>query len=150
MVDTKSFRQFLIEEFELPLTEVEEKGILFQTGTPVTFPFFRHLEKAPYLGSRFQQDIEPAGMYMVFDSLPNDDKGSKFLQGKMHFDNPLVIPFNLEPGHGYDGNSWKALLVKKYKKKGKTLSKILLNLGFDGIVTVDLKHKATSEIVKLL
>ena len=138
-------------ESDLPLVEVIEKGILFKTGTPVTFPFLRHLQKAPNFGSRFQQDIEPAGVYMIHDTDPNPELNEiEYHKGQMHFDNPLVIELNTLPsGRIYNEHSWKALLFKKYNKKGKSLSKVLLDEGYDGIVTVDIKDKVTSEIVKL-
>ena len=42
------------------LLSVTEYGTTFAHGQPVTFTYVRNTEKAPYFGSRFQQDIEPA------------------------------------------------------------------------------------------
>ena len=65
----------------------------------------------------------------------------------MRFENPLVLPLNKVEGNIYDDNSWKMSLFKKYNKKGKDLSKHLVKIGFDGIITYD--KYGPSEIISL-
>jgi hypothetical protein len=135
----------------IQLAEVEEEGIVFKTGVPVTFTYARNNQKAPKpsFDDPFQQKIEPAGRYMVF-------AGSRVLAhletGKMTFRNPLVIPENSGTlDKIYDENSWKMNVSNQYASKGVKLSKILVKQGFDGIVTVkNYKGKNyTGEIVDL-
>jgi hypothetical protein len=131
---------------------VTYNGATFATGKPVTFEFMRGTTPAQNFGSRFQQDIEPAGRYMIQresgDLLPGWESGT------VTFHNPLVVPFNWEPFGGYDDKSWKVNLSQKFKgKKGKSLSKAIAKAGYDGIVTVSLgpdgKPYDTREIVDL-
>lgn len=139
----------------LPLRKIFYRGVLFETGVPVKFPYIRNKEKAPYLGSRFQQDIEPAGKYVNFDDDPKGNKSyfgsvspGKYEFGTIYFKSPLVIDF----GGGYDEGSWKAALSNAYGAKGKELSKAILKDGYDGIVTVmkaEGEEQTVSEIVCL-
>jgi hypothetical protein len=132
-----------------PLVDkIVEKGHLFQTGKEVTIPAIRHEAKAQYYGSRFQQDIEPAGLYFQFDSDPNPNPPEGITKFKITLKNPLLLLWNSKDG-GYDENSWKAFLFNKYKKKGKSLSSALMKDGYDSVVTIDRKYNVTSEIVKL-
>lgn len=129
----------------MPLS-VTEYGVIFTHGQPVTFTYVRNTWKAPYYGSRFQQDIEPAGVYMLHNpdlgDLPKD-----WIQGKITLRSPFLIPFG---NGGYDQHSWKARLSKLFKgKRGRALSRALLKAGYDGIVTVDVNKTETKEIVKL-
>jgi hypothetical protein len=57
---------------DLGLTVLDEYGLHFETGVPVTFKFLRGTARAPYLGDRFQQDIEPVGRYMAHNPNPGD------------------------------------------------------------------------------
>jgi len=117
-------------------------GIDFETGKPVSFEFIRNTEKAPDMGSRFGQDIEPAGRFMQqreqrFDLPPNMEAG------EITFNKPLVVEH-------VDTRAWKRALSEAYGgKTGVELSKALLSDGFDGIVTVDSKGNYASEIVDL-
>ena len=134
-------------------TEVDTPDITFKTGTPVEFLFSRNLETAPDMGSTYQQDIEPAGMYVVgpvslktqqhfAENLPG-----KYLMGTIRFQNPLVIPFNSQGVMSYDEHSWKAMLSEHYGATGRELANKVRADGYDGIVTV---HRGdTSEIVCL-
>ena len=133
---------------DLPLTSITVKGFKFETGVPVTFPFMRNTVSSKTYKlidkKRFQQDIEPAGMYMSFDETPDSPVPTPdWIKGEMQFKHPLVLAW----GKGYDENSWKAHLFKKYGKKGKALSSKIKADGYDGIVTVD--GRFVSEIVKL-
>lgn len=147
--------------------EIKKKGVGFSIrdisqdenplGTPSTggggqtafknkeFNFVRNPEKAPNMGNRFGQNIEPAGKYINLM-----DEGQTYVPpgwetGKVTFKNPLVV----EWGGGYgEVNNWKNVLSKRYGgKTGKALSEAIKKDGFDGIITLD-KGKP-SEVVSL-
>lgn len=129
-----------------------EAGVTFETGVPVSFEYLRNTEPSPYLGSRYQQDIEPAGKYILLrESDSEPPRGWEV--GQVSFRKPLVLAFNEEHGNvSYDDRSWKAQLQRAYGKTGKSLSKRLLRDGYDGIVTIgyDSRGRAhTMEIVDL-
>ncbi len=128
----------------------------FQTGTPIEFAYMRGKQPAPNFGERFQQHIEPAGRYMIYDYDPSrPDESDYWERGKVNFANPLVIPFNSVPDNSsYDTTNWKMTLHKAYGgKKGLELAKAIIADGYDGIVTVyidpDGKPSYTKEIVDL-
>ena len=126
------------------------------SGKPFRFTYLRNNERAPNMGERFGQHIEPAGRYMTQAS-----SGAAYLKeqfpkqyetGEIEFKNPLVI----ESGGGYeDATNWKQVLSRQYGgKKGRALSQAIRDAGFDGIVTVEPSRGAnrpahTSEIVDL-
>lgn len=135
----------------LPLRTADECSVHFETGMPVTFGFVRNTEKASNFGSRFQQDIEPAGRYMQHDCGFSERLSSGWIRGTQTFRSPLVLSFSepkdeLEPLYG--PHSWKAELHRHFKAKGKSLSRKILRAGFDGIVTV-WSDRTTREIVAL-
>jgi hypothetical protein len=117
----------------------------FETGNPATFDYSRNTEPSPknIPNDPYQQKIEPHGVYVTQgkSDLPNHESGTLTLN------NPLVLPLNSVEGNGYDQNSWKMNLYKQFKKKGKALSRHLVQLGYDGIITYD--KYGTSEIVSL-
>jgi len=126
----------------LPLTFISG----FKTGSPVTFTYLRNPAKAPNMGSRFGQDIEPSGFYVIAadsDAIAEGAKERGWLVGKMTFMKPLVLAWG---GYGPDG--WKQKLSDACggRKKG-SLTRFLLAQGFDGIVTIN--RGDTSEIVSL-
>ena len=129
----------------LPFAEITVDGLLFKTGKPVTFPYLRNKvsSKTFVKGNQFQQDIEPAGRYMSYDSLPERDPNEGWEKGEVEVQNPLVLHW----GKRYDDTSWKMALYKKYKKTGKELTKELIKQGYGAIITVD--GKDLSEIVVL-
>lgn len=135
----------------LQLRTVEECGIRFETGAPVTFEFVRNTEKAPFLGARFQQDIEPAGLYVQHAcGFPEGNLRKGWVRGLITFESPLVLSFSdpvsdLEPLYG--PHSWKTELQREFGAKGRRLSQKLVSAGYDGVVTV--RHGSTSEIVSL-
>jgi len=138
-------------KFKLWLENIEfgtanEQGIQFVTGKSVTFKYLRGKEKAPNFGPLYQQDIEPAGKYVIHNEEPGDT-GSRWEVGEITFKNPLVIPFNSKNSVSYDENSWKSNLSQHYKKTGKRLSQAIRADGYDGIVTVMNGH--TREIVDI-
>jgi GNAT superfamily N-acetyltransferase len=124
-------------------------------GQPFTFTALHNKEKSPDMGSRFGQDKEPAGRYVVAVSDSNTaaaDMPDKFDRRTVTFQNPLVIEF----GGGYqEASNWKQVLSGRYGGlTGKALSQAIVDDGFDGIVTVEPAKGAnrpahTSEIVDL-
>jgi len=124
---------------------VEEKraarlGATDQVVAGQPFKYARNPERAPEMGGRFQQDIEPRGRYVV----KADQAPEGWESGEMMFRNPLVLPW----GKGYDDSSWKVALSKRYGgKTGEDLSRAIAEDGYDGIVTMD--KYGTSEIVDL-
>lgn len=134
------------------LTKVDEYGVSFETGKPVTLRFIRNTERSPNFGARFQQDIEPAGRYFTHAPPGNHEPPRGWERGEVSFKNPLVLEFNEGDGH-YDERSWKAWLQRKFRKKGRALTCALKKAGHDGIVTVGVDRARrpidTLEIVDL-
>lgn len=135
-------------EFDLGVRIAREGTKLFRTGLLVKFRFMHNDERAPNVGGRFQQDIEPSGYYMT--TAPDDrtverlrKAGQKFTIGTADFRSPLVLDW----GAAYDQSSWKYRLSQHYDAKKRGLTKALLRDGYDGIVTV--RRGVTSEIVAL-
>jgi len=124
--------------------------VVFETGRPVTFTFIRNTEKAPNMGSRYGQDIEPAGRYMLH--LEGDyDAPRGWSTGTISFKNPIVLRDTLD-SQIYGPNGWKARLMREMGgKKGRALTAALLSVGHDGIVTVTSTRglQSTMEIVSL-
>lgn len=139
----------------IDLHQVKTDDDRFETGRAVEFPYLRNKQKAPFLGEMYQQHIEPAGRYMVFNEMPGDRETETWEIGTAQFSNPLVIAFNSVPdAHSYDETSWKARLSRAYGgKTGLRLSKAIIKDGYDGIVTVYIdpngKPRYTKEIVDL-
>jgi hypothetical protein len=132
----------------LPTAAATEYGVRFETGRPVDVRFVRGTAPSPKLGPTYQQDIEPAGRYMVHNPTPGDlPRGWE--AGSVHFKNPLVVPFNTSGEIRYDDSSWKAQLHRALGGRGKALSCKVAARGHDGIVTVDGDGRGTREIVDL-
>lgn len=117
----------------------------FKTGVPVEFRYYRNTEKAPYMGNMFDQDVEPAGRYMLVASF-----GGKPLpgweMGTQHFRSPLVIEY--VNTRGEDG--WKQRLSRHYGgKRKRALARAIMHDGHDGIVTVDTAGHDVKEVVAL-
>ena len=117
------------------------KENIAETGKPITLKFSRNTEKSPPApsGDPYQQKIEPHGTYLSHNDSNMSSEDAKRINrelGVIEFKNPLVMPFNKTEG-GYDENSWKMVLFKEYKKKGRTLTKELIRKGFDGVITYD-------------
>lgn len=119
-------------------------GPRFQTGRPIRFVYIRNTEPAPYFGSQYGQDIEPAGRYMSMSDSPTDRDMPGWETGTMEFRNPLVIDFG---GSYQDPTNWKHVLKTLYGKTGKALSRAILRDGHDGIITIE--DGEPSEIVDL-
>lgn len=87
----------------------------------------KNRDAAPNMGSKFGQDIEPKGTYVL--------KGKSgtigWINGKAQLKNPLFINVTQDTLIQY-----KQELANKYKAKGAALTKKLMNMGYDAIVTV--------------
>jgi hypothetical protein len=71
-----------------------------------------------------------------------------WVSGEASFRKPLVVPWTL--GRGYDEQSWKAILARELRARGKTLTQKLLARGYDAVVTVGgFGDESTSEILAL-
>lgn len=133
----------------LRTVETTEYGVRFKTGVPVDVRFIRGTRRAPppLLDDRYQQRIEPAGRYLLHNPEPGD-LPRDWVSGVAHFNNPLVIAFNLTPGELYDAGSWKMQLASHYGKRGRALSRAIAKDGYDAVVTV-MPDGDTREIVDL-
>jgi hypothetical protein len=146
----------IVEEFQAELPSIEAinfvqrgdgmyanrlRGTDVQTGRPVTINTLKNKEKAPYLGSRFGQDVEPSGNYVTQQEIENVSE--MWTKGTLSFENPLVIDV--------DENSlvdWKRTLSNQYgNKKGKALTKALQEAGYDGIITRNTQNNELGEII---
>ena len=149
----KNWLQKIAQADEYPFSTVEYQGRKFETGVPVEFRSLHNREKSPNFGSQFQQDIEPAGRYMIHQESPGDLSNSIYNTEISKFSNPLVIEFNVDDDSSYNEHSWKAFLSRKFGGlTGKELSKAIAKVGYDGIVTVKKQDGVpvdTSEIVDL-
>lgn len=141
----------------LQVVEIDEAGVQFQTGVPVTMRYIRNVQPAPYFGDRFQQDIEPAGRYLMH---LHWDPGQRAAEqgwevGKVTLHAPLVLSFTTDGPEAptlYGPGSWKARLHQALSASGCKLTKALRTAGFDSIVTVWLQGgepSHTKEIVLL-
>jgi hypothetical protein len=148
---------------ELTQVAVETCHGRFETGQPIRFRFMRNAVPAPYLGSKYGQDIEPHGTYLLEDGHgawqhPVTDPSGRveWTFGWAEFTCPLVLSFttassdSMEPLYGPSG--WKARLVDHYELTGAELTAALRADGYDGIVTVWVGYKGpayTKEIIDL-
>jgi hypothetical protein len=129
---------------------VEQAQVHYRGGSngrmaaATTIHYLHNTEKSPNAGSRFGQDIEPHGRYLV-EAGPNAKPDERWEKGSVTFQNPKHIPF----GGGYQEESnWKHQLSKEHGgKKGRELSQAVRDAGHDGIITHD--DYGTSEIVDL-
>lgn len=102
------------------------KNWLSESTSELHLDIFKNPEKAPYLGNKFGQDVEPYGTYVTSIKPLNIN----YLSGKAYLRNPLFIEVNSDTLV-----SWKYDLSKKYKAKGKQLSIKLEKEGYDSIIT---------------
>lgn len=128
--------------------EAEEYGVRFAHEVPVAFRFMRNTESTPRLPKHIQpqygQDIEPAGRYMLH-AAPSFEPFGPWIEGEVIFGRPYVLE---HVNTSSDKHGWKRRLSKAFRgKKGKSLSKAMVQAGYDGIVTID--DGRTSEIVDL-
>lgn len=114
-----------------------------------TLAYMRNLGngKTSNYGSRYGQNIEPAGEYMIMDELyeerPNNYMLPNYEYGFITFSKPLILDFIDTTDKG-----WKKTLSDKYKGlTGKRLSNAIKKDGYDGIITVS--NYGIEEIVNL-
>ncbi len=117
----------------------------YQTGIPVTIDYFHRELKAPKMGSRFGQDVEPKGRYLNERPRDYEPSDKTWTVGTVTFKNPLVLDW----GGGYgEPDNWKNALSRQYGgATGVRLSKAIIGDGHDGIITMD--KYGSSEIVDL-
>ena len=112
---------------------------------PVNMPYVRNYKnKTAYYGDTYGQSIEPAGEYMLNDTLNKKATIPGFEYGDIEFKNPLYVEFE---STGMDG--WKKVVSEKFGgKTGKKLSDAIIKAGYDAIITVD-EDGTYNEIVNL-
>lgn len=95
--------------------------------------FMHNPEKAPNLGTRMGQNLEPSGKYVNLLEKGQTSIPQGWEQGKVNFKKPLVVDWG-----GAGENGWKGKLSNKYGGlTGKDLSKAIAKDGYDGIITMD-------------
>lgn len=129
----------------LPLS-LETLGA-FETGKTVTFNFIHNTESAtklfgkPKKDSPYDRGFEPSGRYVnQVEDVSKLNLTDKMISGELTFQNPLVLQHE----------RWKKNLSGAFgNKRGKALSKAIIEAGYDGVVTVSegKQGKYTSEIV---
>lgn len=126
-----------------PTDEPRDEHGMWTSGS-MTINYLHNNEKAPNFGSRFGQDVEPKGRYLVHNDA-NVPPPKGWEAGTVTFNNPLHIDFD---GGYQDDSNWKQVLSKRYGgKRGAALSRAIMADGYDAIVTHD--KYGTSEIVHL-
>lgn len=137
-----------VKGLAIPSKPVVENGIAFETGQPVTFPYLRNTQQAPQTAG-FQQDIEPAGRYLLHDVAPNPNLPGTWEQGQVTLQSPLVVDWQ----GAYDDSSWKKQVSDRFGgKTGQDLANAVRAAGYDGIVAVQTDkngQRYTTEIVDL-
>lgn len=137
-----------LDKFAEAVATTKQSVIPFE-DKPFVFSYVRNTSKSPNKGTRFGQDIEPAGKYMTVGTPKSVQGKSNMESGTLIFKKPLVIEF----GGGYEeASNWKKVLSERFDNKtGAELSRAIQDAGYDGIVTVSLagNDKYTSEIVSL-
>lgn len=103
--------------------------------------------KTANYGSRYGQNIEPAGEYMNVDDLYNDRPQKYMLPnyeyGFITFKHPLIVDFVDTTDKG-----WKKTVSDMFKGlTGKRLSNAIKKAGYDGIITVS--NYGVEEVVNL-
>lgn len=119
------------------------------TDQNCTLAYMRNLGngKTHNYGSRYGQNIEPAGEYMNMDELykerPDKYMLPNYEYGFITFKKPLILDFIDTTDKG-----WKRTLSQMYgNKTGKQLSNAIKKDGYDGIITVS--DYGVEEIVNL-
>ena len=105
----------------------------------VEIAYMRNLDNhTAYYGSKFGQNLEPSGEYMIMDTLYEDHLNGKYLipnyeYGFITFKKPLILDFINTTDTG-----WKKTLSDMYKgKTGKILSTAIKKDGYDAVITID-------------
>jgi hypothetical protein len=100
-------------------------------------------EKAPNMGKKYGQDVEPSGYYAIEKETNMMDSNPNYETVTFNPAKPLIIDVDDDTLV-----SWKYELSKKYKAKGKKLSEKLMKEGYDVIIT-KYSNGDTGEIIIL-
>lgn len=119
------------------------------TETNCKIAYMRNLGngKTANYGSRYGQNIEPAGEYMILDDLFEERPGKymlpKYEYGFITFKKPLIVDFIDTTDKG-----WKRTVSDMFNGlTGKRLSNAIKKSGYDGIIT--LSNYGVEEIVNI-
>lgn len=118
-------------------SEIKLKKLKRNLKENLVIDITKNTEPAPNLGSRFGQDVEAKGTYVIQGKV--DMPG--YVNGKANLRNPLFINVT-----EVILTKYKNELAKEYNAKGQKLTDRLMNLGYDAIVTV-LENGEYGEIV---
>jgi hypothetical protein len=116
----------------IELTNIEDVSKEISEGSdsePLVLDIMKNPEPAPNMGSRYGQDVEPHGTYVLQREPGNNSEG--WLIGKAVLDNPLMVNITDDTLVQY-----KRDLVTQYKAKGKRLTNKLMQKGHDALITV--------------
>lgn len=123
--------------------ETDKRKETATTGEKIAFRYMHNPETAPYLGSRFGQDVEAAGLYVT---QYNGFNPGNWELGRATLESPLVIDID-----GDNLVSYKPVLSEQYGGlTGRELSSHLESLGFDGIITRGVLHEGTAREYRYL
>lgn len=111
-------------------TDLGSKFVHKDIQESLELPIMKNMEPAPYMGSRFGQDVEPAGTYVSHFEKGATADAPNYKYGKAVFNNPLVIDIDDDTIIKY-----KNQLSDKFKAKGKKLTQKLMAKGYDGLIT---------------
>jgi len=100
----------------------------------------KNTESAPNMGSRFGQDVEPKGTYVIEKTNDLPVK-SPWIEGNAEIKKPLYIAVTDDTLV-----SWKYDLSNEYKAKGQKLTDKLMRKGYDAIITTH-EDNSTGEII---
>lgn len=128
-----SFKEFFNESTNTGIIDSfydQETKQEITNGKSVTAKYVHNPVKSGYYGKEYAQNIEPAGKYINLLS-PNIKPSDHLESGTITFQKPLVLHWA-----GYGETGWKNFLYKKFKKKGMALTNALMDMGYDGIITV--------------
>ncbi len=114
-------------------SEKQEVNKIKQDGS-ITMTYVRNANtNTQNYGSRYGQNIEPAGEYMSMDTMQGKYKIPGFEYGSIDFKKPLILDHK-----DTTANGWKKDLSKKYGGlTGKKLSEAIKKDGYDAIMTKD-------------
>jgi hypothetical protein len=140
-------KTFVLELHKIKILSMKLKYILKEISNfKGEMILLKNMEKAGKFGSKYGQDVEPAGFYALQYIKGQSDvflKNPNYKLFTVDIKNPLIINVN-------DDNliEWKRELSNEYNAKGKSLTTKLLNKGYDAIIT---KYDAgdTGEIIIL-
>ncbi len=111
----------------MDLKRIVAKKIRHYLTENLVIDITKNVDPAPYMGSRFGQDVEPKGTYVT----QGNYEAEGHVNGKANLKKPLFINVNDTTLIEY-----KRQLSQKYKAKGLKLTNKLMSLGYDSIITI--------------